>query len=296
MCHIELQYFLHCKSTDVYFRSCRDRGVPHESNFQAEIHAFDRPCPLCFNEAVLAVEEHGDISDNTNRFQNYPRSLDVMRLRQKLDWNYHNDEDAEMGYPMYGNVDWKGCPQLALVGGEIDHEEAQREFRTRFSSIPLCEYNMAASELSQDTVRRDEQGITSLQEPQTTDETKEVVVCFGGCEHVNTFFCPVVWEWPENSGRYQSQCGCSGYDEHLRLTVGYAESEQCCLICRLEEGGFDRDHFKHFKDLVRSDIPKKTWDRWSYSKETEDVLRNPIATREWRRHPQYARSTVVEYR
>ncbi len=331
MCYIEIQYFLHCKHVEAYFRDCWDgprRGVDdgrdvvipegytdHENSI-AMIHAFERPCDVCLGDAldVVALNEQLQETEPSITYAGnvkqlraavcdmYGTALAIMQQRRTL-----NEIDDFPGHkPFSCNVDFRKAPfngntPMMLFGSPVDHDAALRADRKYLTNEPKCQegpglLNESARMILEDNseaLMNDERFEKGL-----TRGTKEIVVHFGECQHINVFFCPTISQPTPGNPTYSSECGCVGYDVKLR-SARYADSEQSCLVCRWDVGQFiykfDGERMGHFRALVRSDIPAGRWHDWG-NKVFEQYMRNDIKRNEWLRWPGANQRDLVDLR
>ena len=273
MCHIEAVHFIHCRHTNVAFRTCVCTRFDDDGHRQlaANSHSMGRVCPSCLANAVafILIRTNGY---NRKNYEKYVRSkafeLDLAKyeseaLRTNPSARAVVASGLRSSHELMINRDiW--CPQNSRTisnrePGGINHLDPLLAMQDTFDRAVMCQSGerpdrpvVTYSEAMRWGQRQNAEH-WALDNPNLRtfgqSHISEVLVYFSRCRHYNAIFMEVPnSDSPQRSG--DTDCGCSGFDLDLPFRR-YAESSTDCMFCRRRADHENDPRFRYADRYVR---------------------------------------------
>lgn len=274
---------MHCRHTNVAFRSCLDTQV-HEPEHEfpnAYSHSVRRLCPSCLEDATkfILIQAKGLDSSNYGEYlgsEAHERDLAEFEesalvsnqlARDVVSSGLHNAERLGMH-----RDEW--CPQnMQTIGmqrpGGINHRMPLIGPQQEFDEAVMCLRNEAGNDSRvvtySEAARWDQRWFFEYPETENVHmpvfleelPTSEVLVYFSRCGHFNAIFMEALGQDYPDRPRYvgsfwqvASRCGCDGYDWDLSGRL-YAESNTNCMFCRRPPGEENHARFQYAHQYMR---------------------------------------------
>lgn len=276
---------MHCRHTNVAFRSCLDTQV-HEPEHEipnAYSHCVRRLCPSCLADAIqfILIKARGlDCSNHGEYLGSEAHERDWAAFEESAHESNQLARDvvssglqSAQGLGM-DRDEW--CPQnMQTIGmqrpGGINHRLPLVACQQEFDEAVMCLRHEAGYDSRvvtySEAARWDQRWCFEYPEtenirlPVFLEElpTNEVLVYFSRCGHFNAIFMETLGQdypdQPRDPGsrsfwQVASRCGCDGYDWELSGRL-YAESNTNCMFCRRPQGDENHARFRYAQRYMR---------------------------------------------